>query len=70
MAGKTAKDIIKDNKNDYNEHCNAFDVCSVQGVECVCCKFADSDDNSNKASKCRRMVKDVGSKYLVVPLLD
>ena len=58
MAGKAAKDIITDYNND-NEHCDEFDVRSVQGVECVCWKFADSDNNSNKASKQRRRVKDV-----------
>ena len=68
MAGKTAKDIITNNNYD-NEHCDEFDVCSVQGLKCVCWKFADSDGNSNKASKWRRRVNDIiGSKYPVVSL--
>ena len=50
-----------------------YDLCSVQGVNCICWKFApcDNECNKNKEDRRRRKVKEViGHKYLDVPLLD
>lgn len=52
-------------------HQDEFDLCLVEGVSCVSWTFHDIDDNSSKATKRRRDVKNaVGTNLHDVPLLD
>lgn len=62
---------MEEAKETENAHTEEYDICTVEGVNCICWKFSDIEDNSAKASKRRREVKQtVGHKYLDVPLLD